>query len=234
MLVLDDSLQIKINSSKYFGLKFAATGPSYQFNSDSFVRLLDEKNYTEWLVPKTGGTFTGTIRMKNDLIFGEGALTNNWGIGGLRWINLKNTSQTSDGERFLYTDPQVVDSSSNNNVIMTANGELWISGGEAANTVYQYMLNYVNKVEGYTTVENEGFYRTSENCYLLADGNLYFESNAKQGATSIVNRKCMIFNTAGNLIVPSNTTATRKVRNISYQNGGTVNSLANGDIVLVY
>ena len=94
-----------------------------------------------------------------------------------------------------------------------AGGLTLIGGGEYANNRY----NVGDLDDG------------TENLYLGADSNVYIETNAQ----TTTNRKTFTFNATGDLIVPTTTTATAKVRNIAY---GTTSPSGgnNGDVYVQY
>lgn len=115
-------------------------------------------------------------------------------------------------------------------------GNTYIGGGEAGHNLYtDYHLKYLEDSSTYPLVENELFVKDSEKLYLVSDTQILFESNCN----TLANRKCMVFDTSGNLILPTSASGAnyKRVRNIGAQatdlTAGS-SALTTGEIMLIY
>lgn len=115
-------------------------------------------------------------------------------------------------------------------------GNTYIGGGESGHNLYtDYHLKYLEDSSTYPLVANENFAKTGERMYVVSDTDIYFEVNCN----TLANRRCMVFNNAGNLILPTSTTAqtTKRVRNIGAQTTDLTagsSALTTGEIMLIY
>lgn len=115
-------------------------------------------------------------------------------------------------------------------------GNTYIGGGESGHNLYSdYHLKYLEDSSTYPLVENELFAKTSEKLYLVSDTQILFESNCN----TLANRKCMVFDTSGNLILPTSASGAnyKRVRNIGAQTTDLTagsSALTTGEIMLIY